>query len=160
MGTNLTRREVISQLKRGSRIVTETAAFTFTPERHGGKITLLSLLAGFTATLPAAIGSGIIYRVHVGIVLTSGNYIIQVANNADNFEGHLLMIDTDTATDLCEGFETTSNTSDTITLNVTTTGGLTIGDYMEFTDIAVNVWHVKGVLTGSGDLTTPFSAAV
>ena len=160
MGTNLTRREVISQLKRSSRIVDETAAFTFTPERHGGRITTLSLLAGFTATLPPAIGSGIKYRVHVGIVRTSNSYIIAVANGNDNMEGSLLMVDTDTATDLCEGFETTSNTSDTVTMNATTTGGLTIGDWMEFVDVAVNVWHVRGVLTGSGDLATPFSAAV
>ena len=159
MGTNLTRREVISQLKRSSRIVTETAAFTFTPERHGGKITLLSLLAGFTATLPAAIGSGIKYRVHVGIVRTSGNYIIAVDNSSDNMEGSVTIIDSDTNDD-CEGFVTTSNTSDTVTMNATTSGGLTIGDWLEFVDVATNVWHVRGQLSGSGNLVTPFSAAV
>ncbi len=159
MGTNLTRREVISQLKRGSRVVSETAAFTFSPERHGGKITLLSLLAGFTATLPAAIGSGIKYRVHVGIVLTSGSYIIAVANSSDNFEGSIAILDTDTANTM-EGFETTSNTSDTITMNAAATGGLTIGDWIEIVDIAVNKWHVRGSLTGTGNAATPFSAAV
>ena len=160
MGTNLTRREVISQLKRSSRIVTETAAFTFTPERHGGKITLLSLLAGFTATLPPAIGSGIKYRIHVGIVRTSGNYIIAVANSSDNMEGSVVLIDTDSVDNEATGFVTTSNTSDTITMNATTTGGLTIGDYIELVDVAVNVWHVRGLLTGSGSIATPFSAAV
>ena len=160
MGTNLTRREVISQLKRSSRIVTETAAFTFSPERHGGKITLLSLLAGFVATLPAAIGSGIKYRVHVGIVLTSGSYVVQVANSSDNMEGSVVLIDTDSVDNAATGFVTTSNTSDTITLDATIVGGLTIGDWFELVDVAVNVWHIRGILSGSGTIQSPFSAGV
>ena len=158
MGTNLTRKEVISQLKRDSRIVTEVAAFTFTPERHGGRITLLSLSGGYTATLPAAIGSGIKYRVHVGIVGTS--YVIQVANSSDNFEGAVVLIDTDSVDNSATGFVTTSNTSDTITLDATIEGGLTIGDWLEFVDVAVNVWHITGILSGSGTIQSPFSAAV
>ena len=159
MAVNLVRSEVIDQLKRSTRVVDETAAFTFTPERHGGKITTLSLLAGFTATLPPAIGSGIKYRVNIGIVLTSNTYVIRVANGDDNFEGHIAIVNTDD-NNLMEGFETTSNTSDTITINVTTQGGLTIGDWIEFVDVAANVWHVYGQLSGSGTLVTPFSAAV
>ncbi|KKN58464.1 hypothetical protein LCGC14_0551960 [marine sediment metagenome] len=155
----LTRREVVQSLDRSSRTVTETAAFTFDPRVHGGRITLLSLLAGYTATLPAAIGSGVIYRIHVGIVRTSNSYIIQVINSSDNMEGSVTIVDSDT-NDNCEGFVTTSNTSDTITMNATTTGGLTIGDWIELVDIAANVWHVRGQLSGSGDLATPFSAAV
>ncbi len=160
MASSLTRREVESQLKRSTRVVDETAAFTFTPRRHGGKITLLSLLAGFTATLPPAIGSGIKYRVHIGIVNTTNDYIIRVANGDDNFEGHIAVIATDGGSNAMEGFETISNTSDTITMNRTTTGVITIGDWIEFTDIAVNTWHVYGQLTGTGTLVTPFSAAV
>lgn len=155
-----TRRELVNQLDRSSRIVIEVAAFTFTPERHGGRITMLSLLAGFTAVLPPAIGSGVIYRVHVGIVRTSNNYIIRVANGDDNMEGAVTLIDTDSVDNEATGFVTTSNTSDTITIDGTTTGGLTIGDWVELLDAAPNVWHVRGQLSGSGSISTPFSAAV
>ena len=156
----LTRREVVQSLDRSSRTVTETAAFTFDPRVHGGRITLLSLLAGYTATLPVAIGSGVIYRVHVGIVLTSGSYIVQVANSSDNMEGVISIADGG-ASDADLGFPTTSNTSDTITMNASSTGGLTIGDWFELVDVAENVWHVRGQLTGSGgSVATPFSAAV
>ena len=157
MGTNLTRREVISQLKRSSRIVTETAAFTVTPERHGGRTTFLSLLAGYTVTLPAAIGSGIIYRFHIGIVRTSGNYIINCSPTTDNFEGSAVLIDTDSPDNEATGFVTTGSDDNRITMNATTTGGLTIGDYLELLDAASGVWHVRAVLTGSGSIATPFS---
>ena len=156
----LTRREVIQGLDRSSRVVTETTAFTFDPRVHGGRITLLSLLAGFTVTLPPAIGSGVIYRAQVGIVRTSGNYIIQAASSSDNMEG-LIFIADGGSSDAVLGFPTTSNTSDTVTMNAASTGGLTIGDWIEFVDAAANIWHVRGQLTGTGgSVATPFSAAV
>ena len=156
MGTNLTRKEVISQLKRGPRIVTETAAFTFTPERHGGKITLLSAVGGYTATLPAATGSGIIYRVHVGIVDTTG-YTINVNPTTDNYEGNVTNVDTDSVDNSATGFVTTGSDDNRFILNGTTSGGLTIGDWVEFLDAADTVWHVRGQLSGSGSIATPFS---
>ncbi len=156
MGTNLTRREVISQLKRGSRIVTETAAFTFTPERHGGKITLLSLAGGYTATLPPATGSGIVYRVHIGIVSTTG-YVINVNPTTDNYEGNVVNIDTDSVDNEATGFVSTGSDDNRFTMNGTTQGGLTIGDWVEFLDAADTVWHVRGQLSGSGSIATSFS---
>ncbi len=158
MAVNLVRREVVDQLKRSTRIVTETAAFTFTPQRHGGKVTLLSLLAGFTATLPRAVGSGIVYRVHVGIVNTSNSYIINVNPTSENFEGIAVLIDTDTVANSATGFVTTGSDDNRVTLSGTDTGGLTIGDWLEFIDVAAGVWHVKAGLSGSGAIATPFSS--
>jgi hypothetical protein len=152
----LTKRELIEQLDRSSRVITETAAFTFDHRVHGGRITLLSLLAGFTATLPAAIGSGVVFEVIVGIVRTSNSYIINCLPTTDNFEGNATVLDTDTS-NILEGFPTTGNDDNRITLNATTTGGLTIGDWLVLRDVAATVWHVHGQLTGSSDLATPFS---
>ncbi len=154
----LVRRELVNQLDASRRLVTLTVATTLTAPLHAGRTILLSLLAGFTVTLPAATGNGDRYHFKVGIVLTSGNYIVQVASSSDTMAGPISMVDTDT-NDNMEGFAA-SGTSDTVTLNVTTTGGLTIGDWFELVDVAANLWHVSGQLTGSGDLATPFSAAV
>ena len=154
----LVRRELVNQLDASRRIVTLVAATTLTAPLHAGRTILLSLLAGFTVTLPPATGGGDRYHFKVGIVLTSGNYIIAVASSSDTMAGPVSMVDTDT-NDNMEGFAA-SGTSDTITMNVTTTGGLTIGDWIELVDVAANLWHVSGQLTGSGDLATPFSAAV
>ena len=152
-----TKRELVEQLDRSSRVVTETAAFTFDHRIHGGRITLLSLLAGYTATLPAAIGSGVVFEVIIGIVNTSNSYIINCNPTSDNFEGNATIVDTDT-NDVMEGFPTTGNDDNRITLDATTTGGLTIGDWFLLRDVASTVWHVHGQLTGSGDLATPFSS--
>ena len=154
----LVRRELVNQLDASRRLVTLTVATTLTAPLHAGRTILLSLLAGFTVTLPAATGNGDRYHFKVGIVLTSGNYIVQVASSSDTMAGPISMVDTDT-NDNMEGFAA-SGTSDTVTLNVTTTGGLTIGDWFELVDVAANLWHVSGQLTGSGDLASPFSAAV
>ena len=43
-----------------------------------------------------------------------------------------------------------------ITMNGTTTGGIT-GSYLRLTAISTTVWMVEGTLTGSGTLTTPIS---
>ena len=152
----LTKRELVEQLDRSSRIVNETAAFTFDRDVHGGRITLLSLLAGFTATLPPAIGSGVVFEVIIGIVRSSGNYIIVCDPTTDNFEGNVTLLDTDT-NDVMEGFPTTGNKDNTITMNAAATGGLTIGDWLILRDVSNTVWHVHDQLTGTGNSATPFS---
>ncbi|KKM71132.1 hypothetical protein LCGC14_1433720 [marine sediment metagenome] len=154
----LVRRELVNQLDASRRIVNLTEATTLTAPLHAGRTILLSLLAGFTVTLPPATGNGDIYHFKVGIVRTSNSYIIAVASSSDTMAGPVSIVDTDT-NDNMEGFAA-SGTSDTITMNATTTGGLTIGDWIELADVAANLWHVSGQLTGSGNLATPFSAAV
>lgn len=154
----LTKREVVSFLDRSRRIISLTAAVTLTPQAHEGKILLLSLLAGFTVTLPAAVGSGAVYRFHVGIVRTSNSYIVNCSPTTDNFEGSITMVDTDSPDNEATGFVTTGSDDNRFTLNATTTGGLTIGDWIEFLDAASTVWHVRGQLSGSGSIATPFSS--
>ena len=137
-------------------MVTLIAAATMTPDANAnGKINLLSLLAGFDTSLPAATGTGNIYRFNIGIVTTSNDYGI-LANSTDTMTGVITIVDTDT-TDNCEGFAI-GGTDDKLEFNATTTGGLTIGDWVELTDVASALWHVRGQMTGSGDLATPGGA--
>lgn len=141
----------------GTQVVSITAAtVALTAADHGGKVVALNRAAGVTATLPAATGSGEVFRIYVGTAVTSNSDIIQVANASDTMVGTI--ISTLAAGGTTFG-ETAQGTDDTITMNGTTTGGL-IGSYVELTDWAANVWLVNGRLAGSGTLASMLSAAV
>jgi len=136
------------------KAVTASRAIT---SSDAGTIIHVSAAAGLTLTLPAATGSGYVYRVFVATTVTSNNVIIQVADATDVMQGNVVMA-TDTAADVAIGFETAS-TSDTITLNGSTKGGIR-GDFFEFTDVAANLYLVTGLCSGTGTEVTMFSAAV
>ena len=140
-------------------IVTLTATGSITAATHAGKTLLMGEVGGDAAatfTLPAATGSGAEYRFIVSVVNTS-NYVIQVANANDTIDGSVIIHQDSAAT--VASFNTVA-ASDTITLDGTTTGGVSIGDELTLVDMATNQYSVKGVLTGSGTEATPFSAAV
>jgi len=124
---------------------------------HGNKNILMSGAGGArTFTLPAATGTKDKYLFTVAEVNTS-NYVIKVANATDVMDGSILSLQD--AADTVVGWETAA-TSDTITLNGTTTGGVSIGDWVELQDIASGQWSVTGITTSSGTEATPFSATV
>lgn len=140
-------------------IVTLTATDAITVAEHAGRILLMGEVGGDAAatfTLPAATGSGAEFQFIVSVVNTS-NYVIQVADATDTIDGSVILHQ-DSANTVVS-FNTASD-SDTITLNGSTKGGVSIGDEITLIDIATNQYMVKGVLTGSGTEATPFSAAV
>ena len=140
-------------------IVTLTATGSITAATHAGKTLLMGEVGGNAAstfTLPAATGSGAEYRFIVSVVNTS-NYKIQVANADDTIDGSIILHQ-DGGNSVIS-FNTVA-ASDTITLDGTTTGGVSIGDELTLVDMATNQYSVKGVLTASGTEATPFSAAV
>ncbi len=134
-----------------------TANVTLDRDIHAnGPLLKLSAAAGVTVTLPAASGSGDRYRLFVATTVTSNNDIIQVANATDVMAGMVFTCnDTDNSV---SGWETAS-TSDTITLNGSTKGGIK-GDYIELEDAASGLWRVLGQTSATGTEATPFSAAV
>ena len=134
-----------------------TASTTLKNSRHGDGGVVVNAAAGCTLTLPAASGSGSKFTVYIGTTVTSNNVIIQVANASDVMAG-VLVVASDNAADAAIAFETAS-TSDTITLNGSTKGGIK-GDYIELRDVATNLWRVDGTLSATGTEVTPFSAAV
>ncbi len=140
-----------------SRMVTAIATLAVTRTAHENRTILLSLLAGFTSTLPAATGSGAIYRFTVGIVNTSGSYIITTDGTAV-FNGSLMLtVPGSTYATAAKGETFAATTQKTITLNGTATGGATIGDSFWVQDIQTNVWSVAGSVTGTTTPTTMFS---
>lgn len=125
---------------------------------NAGDIIKLDTAAGTTITLPAATGSGATYTFVVSVLATSNSHIVKAASASDSMQGIIFSMD-DTS-DNAVAFAAVAGTSDTITLNRTTTGSVTIGETIYVTDFASGRWHVSGFITNSGTPATPFSAAV
>lgn len=143
-----------------TRLVTITATGNITEAANEGKTNLLAEVGGdaaVTLTLPAATGGGGRYRFVVNVVNTSG-YVIKAASGADVFAGCVIGDDGGAVTTTIRW--QAAATDDTLTLNGTTTGGVTKGDWVEFEDIATDCWAVRGVINQSGTEATPFSDTV
>lgn len=137
-------------------LVSVTANATMTSAANAGRTMVLDIASGATATLPAASGTGNIYKFFVATTVTSNNYIIQVANSSDTMSG--MAIVANDGGDTASIFETAANT-DTITMNGTTTGGI-LGAQVEIQDVASNKFSVTVRTAATGTEVTPFSAAV
>lgn len=137
-------------------LVTVDADVTLTSASHAGRTMLLDVASGATVTLPAASGTGNVYKFFVKTTVTSNNYIIQVASADDTMAGVAIVANDGGAT--ASIFETVA-ASDTITLDGSTTGGI-LGGQVELQDVASGVFSVvvRGAATGTE--ATPFSAAV
>lgn len=132
-----------------------TASRTIT-RSDAGRINVINAAAGLTLTLPAAAGLGDTYKFVIGTTVTSNDVIIQVANADDTMTG--LAISAADGGNSVNGWETAA-TSDTITLDGSTTGGI-LGDYIELIDCAENVWSVRVMSSSTGTEATPFSSGV
>ena len=125
-----------------------------------GTIVELDTAAGSTVTLPAgsSLQPGARFRFVVKTLATSNNHIVKVANASDIMVGVVTTVDTDTS-DAAASFATTS-TSDTITLNRSTTGSVRTGEWIDLEYVATNRWAVHGLVFVTGIPGTPFSATV
>jgi hypothetical protein len=134
------------------------STLTVTAALHAGRTIKLDTAAGSVCTLPAASGSGNVYRFMVSVLATTNSHIVKVANSSDIIQGTLLTVDTDTAGTVT-GWGTAA-TDDTITLNRSTTGSVLLGEYFDIIDMATNKFIVRGVLSNTSSGATPFSATV
>ena len=134
-------------------VVVTAATVTITADAYLGVPIVLSRAAGVTATLPAATGSGNSYTFYTDVD-ASGSQIVKVANSSDTMAGVAMMGDG-------AAFDAyyTADTSDTITLNATTSGGYK-GAKIVVTDIKANLWAVEVLTETAGTAITPFSASV
>lgn len=138
-----------------TRLVAAGATLAVTTAAHDGKIIALDTAAGSVCTLPAATGSGSVFRFVVTVTPTSNAHIVKVTTN-DVMYGLALGSDDD---GVPANAWATGATADTITMDSSTTGG-EIGDYVECIDIAADKWAVQVRLTQTGTEATPFSATV
>jgi len=143
-----------SPYKSNFGVETVTAAtLSITAEGYAGKTIVSNLAATQTFTLPASSGSGNEYEVFVNITKT-GDLVVQVANATDIMQGGV-----EIATDIAGVVMPTGATSDTLTMNGSTTGGVK-GSHAVFKDVATGTWRVSGFLCSTGAEADPFSAAV
>jgi hypothetical protein len=148
-----------SLVMQGGAVSIATSTCTMNARDHAYKTMVLNRAAGVTITLPAATGSGNVYRVVVGTTVTSNNDIIQVANSTDEFHGYIQIIDSDTSDAQTSIACLDGDGFDTITMNGSTKGGI-MGDFFEFVDYAAGKFLIVGNINGTGTVATPLSAAV
>ena len=177
MGTTTFQGPVVS--KKGffstgpGNVVDADSSVSLTVADHAGRIVHNDAAGAVTYTLPATnansdsavAGPGADFNnlSNVGATIEifssitkTGDMVIQVANATDVMVGSAVFIDD--SSDNVVGFETAS-TSDTITLNGSTKGGVTFSKIV-CTVLASGKWKVD-VLSGcTGTPATPFSAAV
>ena len=149
--------DISGQLDPTTKYVAVGSALTLTLAAHFGKTMKLDTAAGSTATLPESTGSGAVYRFLVSVLATSNSHVIKVANATDVMRGMIFSVD-DTS-DNAVGF-IAGATADTITLNRTTTGSVSLGEIIEIEDYAAGFFRVLGFITNTGSAATPFSATV
>lgn len=143
-------------LDAGSRVVTTTATeLSATVTQHADRVVVIETDSanGITVTLPAATGTGNQYTFVNNLVQTQGTVVI-AALGADIMEGTAFMMSS--TEEAAQAFRT-SATSDKVTLNLTTTGGLG-GDRIVAIDIGAATWMVEVNGNGNGGIATPFSA--
>ena len=156
-----------------ANVVDADSATSLTVASHAGRIVHNNAAGAVTYTLPAINANsdsavagpgadlnnlsniGATFEIFASITKT-GDLVVQVANSNDVMVGSAKFID-DTSDNMV-GFETAS-TSDTITLNGTTTGGVTFSK-ITCTAISSTQWKVDVESGCTGSPATPFSAAV
>ena len=154
-------------------VVDADASTSLTVATHAGRIVHNDAAGAVTYTLPAinansdsavaGPGADLNNLSNIGATFTifssitkTGSLIVQVANATDVMVGGALLID-DTS-DNVVGFETVA-ASDTITLNGSTTGGVTFSKIV-CTALSATQWKVDVESGCTGTPATPFSAAV
>ena len=113
-------------------------------------VAVIDRAGGLTVTLPAATGSGDVYRFYVKTTLTAAATI--AALTTDIMQGTVAV-----STDIGGTVAPTTATSDKLVMNGGTQGGLA-GSYVEVRDVASATWFVTGALLSTSTEATPFSA--
>ncbi len=140
-----------SQYMANGVVRTITAATATLTDFEAGGLVVVNRAAGCTITLPDATGSGYRYLITT-IADQTGDLVIQAPDASDVMQGVAM-------TDMTGVVWPTTDATDTITLNGTTSGGLK-GARVELIDVAADTWHVFVVSEASGTEVTPFSASV
>lgn len=114
-------------------------------------LTTINSAAGIALTLPAATGTGNVYRFIIGTSITSLTTTITAAGS-DKFYGTILQSKAATAV---ANYNATGSSS-IITMDGSTRGGL-VGDEIVLVDVGSAKWALKAVIQGTGVIATPLS---
>lgn len=132
--------------------ITVSASATMDRDTHAnGPVIKLASASGLTISMPASTGDGDTYEFYVATSVTSSVAKI-AANSTDIIQGSIGV-----TTNAAGVVIPTSATSDYITMDGATTGGLK-GSYVKLVDVASGQWLVSGSLLSTGAEATPFAA--
>lgn len=156
-GVTATADEINRSTDASARIVPTTAtSLALTVTQHGDRVVLVqanSTVAN-TYTLPVATGSGVKFTIINGIAQTQGTVVVAANGTTDTLKGIALMVNS-TVTNNAQAF-LTSASSDKVSFNRTTTGGVGY-DMVEAWDVTANQWQVQVKGFTGGTTATPFS---
>lgn len=150
-------KQVSRNCQPSERLVAAGSTLTLTQTLHEGKIIKLDTAAGSVVTLPQATGTGAVYKFMITTLATSNSHKVQVGNATDIIQGLIYSLSDNSQAVIAWA---SSATSDTITLNRSTTGSVTLGEYIEVVDVATGTFLCRGFTSSTGTEATPFSAAV
>lgn len=132
-------------------VVSLSSDVSLTSASHAGRVMLLDKADGLTVTLPAASGSGNVYKFFVKTTITSNNYVIQLSGS-DTMSGVAVVANDDG--DSANIFQASS--AGTITLDGSATGGI-LGGIIELQDLYSGKYLVKIHQSATTTEATPFS---
>ena len=148
--------DVIGAVMATPTIAASGATLVCNRDTHAGRAVVINAAAGCAVTLPNATGTGSVYRFIIGTTITSNSTTIKVNNATDVMSGRAYVISDNSAAVL--GYATAAS-SDTITLDGTTTGGYA-GDMIDIIDAIAGTFQVVVHTKATGTEATPFSASV
>lgn len=152
------KKAAITDIQCGGVVATTAGATTLavSASSHNGRVIVLNNTAPIAITLPQATGTGNRYRFQLQVAATGTASTISVGNGTDVMQGIMFLLTT--SSDNVIGF-TTSATSDRISFNGTTQGGVA-GAVYEVVDVKTGFFSVRGESPATGTYATPFSASV
>jgi len=150
----------VADVSAAAAIAANGDTLTVTAALHAGRVIQFGKATGTTVTLPAATGTGNIYRFVIGVAATSAANIIKVANATDVMNGSI-NLQQDTDSDGALKMWRADAGDDTMSFaGAATTGGI-VGGYIECTDYKAGFWSCQAFTqSGGGSEATPFSATV
>jgi hypothetical protein len=137
-------------------VIADAAAVTLTAA-DSGALVVFDKADGATITLPTA-AAGLYFDFIVHTTGTSSNNKVITASASEFIKGVLKSVDTDTGNAIAIDQAGNGTTHVAITMNRTTTGGIT-GTHFRLTAISATIWMVDGFNFGSGTVATPFATS-
>lgn len=134
-------------------IVTTASTLSLTAALHAGKTVIQNVATGTAFALPAATGTGNVYRLITKLSLSGGSTVVSCTPLTDVFLGMAWVMSDNSQAVLAYLPAATDNT---LTLNGSTQGGY-LGHLLEFRDIASGIWEVQSFGKATGSEATPFS---
>jgi len=150
----------VADISANAAIAANGDTLTVTAATHAGKVVQFGKASGTIVTLPAATGTGNIYKFVIGVTATSNANIIKVANGTDVMDGSVCL-QQDTDADGTLKMWRADAGDDTMTFaGAATTGGI-VGGFIQCTDYKSGFWSCQAFTqSGGGSEATPFSASV